>query len=61
MKHSLGYTTQEIAALTNSPVGTIKDRLVAARKQLRKLIGRDQRFGPIGGSRSGANDGELGS
>jgi len=44
MKHSLGYTTQEIAELTNSPVGTIKDRLVAARKQLRKLIGRDLRM-----------------
>jgi len=43
MKHSLGYTTQEIAELTKSPVGTIKDRLVAARKQLRKLIGRDLR------------------
>jgi RNA polymerase sigma-70 factor (ECF subfamily) len=43
MKHSLGYTTQEIAELTKSPVGTIKDRLVAARKQLRKLIGRDMR------------------
>jgi RNA polymerase sigma-70 factor, ECF subfamily len=43
MKHSLGYTTEEIAELTNSPVGTIKDRLVAARKQLRKLIGRDMR------------------
>jgi RNA polymerase sigma-70 factor (ECF subfamily) len=49
MKHSLGYTTQEIAELTNSPVGTIKDRLVAARKQLRKLIGRDLRFG-VGGN-----------
>jgi len=43
MKHSLGYTTEEIAELTNNPVGTIKDRLVAARKQLRKLIGRDLR------------------
>ncbi|MEY4577737.1 MAG: hypothetical protein RL701_2440 [Pseudomonadota bacterium] len=43
MKHSLGYTTQEIAELTKNPVGTIKDRLVAARKQLRKLIGRDLR------------------
>lgn len=44
MKHSLGYTTQEIAELTHNPVGTIKDRLVAARKQLRKLIGRDLRL-----------------
>jgi RNA polymerase sigma-70 factor (ECF subfamily) len=44
MKHSLGYTTQEIAELTQNPVGTIKDRLVAARKQLRKMIGRDARL-----------------
>lgn len=45
MKHSLGYTTEEIAELTDNPVGTVKDRLVAARKQLRKLIARDTRFG----------------
>jgi RNA polymerase sigma-70 factor (ECF subfamily) len=44
MKHSLGYTTQEIAEMTQNPVGTVKDRLVAARKQLRKLIGRDVRL-----------------
>ena len=43
MKHSLGYTTEEIAELTNNPIGTVKDRLVAARKQLRKLIVRDTR------------------
>jgi RNA polymerase sigma-70 factor, ECF subfamily len=43
MKHSLGYTTEEIAELTDNPVGTVKDRLVAARKQLRKLISRDAR------------------
>jgi RNA polymerase sigma-70 factor (ECF subfamily) len=43
MKHSLGYTTEEIAELTDNPVGTVKDRLVAARKQLRKLIVRDMR------------------
>jgi RNA polymerase sigma-70 factor, ECF subfamily len=45
MKHSLGYTTEEIAELTDNPIGTVKDRLVAARKQLRKLIARDERFG----------------
>jgi RNA polymerase sigma-70 factor (ECF subfamily) len=43
MKHSLGYTTEEIAELTDNPIGTVKDRLVAARKQLRKLIVRDMR------------------
>jgi RNA polymerase sigma factor (sigma-70 family) len=51
MKHTLGYTTEEIAELTDNPVGTVKDRLVAARKQLRKLITRDLRFG--------ARDGEA--
>jgi len=44
MKHSLGYTTQEIAGAHEQSGGTIKDRLVAARKQLRKLIGRDLRL-----------------
>jgi RNA polymerase sigma-70 factor, ECF subfamily len=44
MKHSLGYTTEEIAELTDNPIGTVKDRLVAARKQLRKLIVRDMRL-----------------
>jgi RNA polymerase sigma-70 factor (ECF subfamily) len=48
MKHSLGYTTEEIAELTNNPIGTVKDRLVAARKQLRKLIARDTRFATRG-------------
>ena len=48
MKHSLGYTTEEIAELTMHPAGTVKDRLVAARKQLRKLIARDTRFATRG-------------
>lgn len=41
MKHSLGYTVEEIAELLTVPVGTVKDRLVAARRQVRKLIQRD--------------------
>jgi RNA polymerase sigma factor (sigma-70 family) len=41
LKHALGHTTEEIAELTGVPVGTVKDRLIAARKQLRKMIGRD--------------------
>lgn len=43
LKHALGYTVDEIAELTQSPRGTVKDRLVAARKQLRKMIDRDVR------------------
>ena len=61
MKHSLGYTTQEIAELTNSPVGTIKDRLVAARKQLRKLIGRDMVVRSAGLGLGGSTGRENGS
>ncbi|HKP62455.1 MAG TPA: sigma-70 family RNA polymerase sigma factor [Polyangiales bacterium] len=57
MKHSLGYTTEEIAELTDNPVGTVKDRLVAARKQLRKLIVRDMRlWGARGGQEGSRND-----
>jgi RNA polymerase sigma-70 factor, ECF subfamily len=48
MKHALGYTTEEIAELTDKPVGTVKDRLVAARKQLRRLIQRELRLGARG-------------
>jgi RNA polymerase sigma-70 factor (ECF subfamily) len=56
MKHSLGYTTEEIAELTDNPIGTVKDRLVAARKQLRKLIVRDMRLWGRGASHD-ADDG----
>jgi len=41
LKHGLGYTVDEIAVLTESPRGTVKDRLVAAKRELRKLIDRD--------------------
>lgn len=38
LHHALDYTVEEIADLTGTPVGTVKDRLVSARKQLRKLL-----------------------
>ena len=41
----LGYTVEEIAERTSVPVGTVKDRLVTARKQVRRLIQRDLTFG----------------
>ena len=41
LKHGLGHTVDEIAELTDSPRGTVKDRLVAAKKELRKMIERD--------------------
>lgn len=41
LKHAFDYTTDEIAELTGVAIGTVKDRLVTARRQLRKLIQRD--------------------
>lgn len=41
LRHALGYSPEEIATLTGAPLGTVKDRLVAARKQLRSLIEKD--------------------
>jgi RNA polymerase sigma factor (sigma-70 family) len=38
LHHALDYTVEEIAELTGTPHGTVKDRLVTARKQLRKLL-----------------------
>jgi RNA polymerase sigma-70 factor, ECF subfamily len=43
LHHALDYTVEEIAELTQSPPGTVKDRLVSARKQLRKLLRVEQR------------------
>ena len=44
LHHALDYTVDEIADLTGAPVGTIKDRLVMARKQLRKLLRAEARM-----------------
>lgn len=38
LHHALDFTVEEIAELTGAPAGTVKDRLVMARKQLRKLL-----------------------
>jgi RNA polymerase sigma-70 factor (ECF subfamily) len=38
LKHGLGYSVREIAELMACPEGTVKDRLVRARKDLRKKI-----------------------
>jgi RNA polymerase sigma-70 factor, ECF subfamily len=43
LHHALEYTVDEIAELTGTPVGTVKDRLVMARKQLRKLLRAEAR------------------
>lgn len=41
LKHALGYTVEEIAEIVDAPVGTVKDRLVHARRRLNKLMDRD--------------------
>lgn len=38
LHHALDYTVDEISELTGAPVGTVKDRLVTARKQLRRQL-----------------------
>jgi RNA polymerase sigma-70 factor, ECF subfamily len=43
LHHALDYTVDEIAELTETPPGTVKDRLVMARKQLRKLLQAEAR------------------
>lgn len=41
LRHALEFSIEEIAELTGAPEGTVKDRLVAARKQMRRLLERD--------------------
>jgi len=43
LRHALDHTVEEIAVLTGAPIGTVKDRLVAARKQLRRKLEHDAR------------------
>jgi RNA polymerase sigma-70 factor (ECF subfamily) len=49
LRHALGFTVNEIGELTNTRVGTIKDRLVASRKQLRRWLGREAQRREQGG------------
>lgn len=42
LRHALEYSVEEIAELTGAPTGTVKDRLVAARKQLKRSQERDE-------------------
>lgn len=51
LRHALEYTVEEIAELTGSPVGTVKDRLVASRKLLRRALERETRHLGRGGER----------
>jgi RNA polymerase sigma-70 factor (ECF subfamily) len=42
LRHVLGYTVEEIAELTGVSQNTVKDRLVHARREFRKLIRRER-------------------
>jgi RNA polymerase sigma-70 factor (ECF subfamily) len=45
LRHVLGYSLPEIAELTGVSVNTVKDRLLAAREAVRKLVRRDVALG----------------
>jgi RNA polymerase sigma-70 factor, ECF subfamily len=51
LKHAAGYTTEEIARELGLPLGTIKERLVTARRELRRLVRRDVNLGTRRGGR----------
>ncbi|MFO0634012.1 MAG: RNA polymerase sigma factor [Nannocystaceae bacterium] len=42
LRHALGYSVEEIAALTQTAVGTVKSRLLSGREALRRLIRQDE-------------------
>lgn len=41
LRHVLGYSLPEIAELTGVSINTVKDRLLSAREDVRKLVRRD--------------------
>ena len=45
VRHVVGCSVEEIAELTGAPTGTVKDRLVAARRQLRDWAARERQRG----------------
>lgn len=45
LRHVLGHSIDEIAALTGVSRNTVKDRLVCARRDLRKLVRRERLLG----------------
>ena len=50
LRHVLGYSIDEIADITRVSPNTVKDRLLMARREFRKLVRRDQVVG-IGAAR----------
>lgn len=51
LRHGLGHSVEEIAQLTQSSPNTVKDRLLAARRDMRKLIQRDRAIGASKGGK----------
>ena len=45
LRHALGHSVAEIAELQDTPVPTIKSRLLKAQEELRRQIRRDQNLG----------------
>jgi RNA polymerase sigma factor (sigma-70 family) len=45
LRHVLDYSIEEIAECTEVSVNTVKDRLLSAREQIRKLVRRDVALG----------------
>jgi RNA polymerase sigma-70 factor (ECF subfamily) len=41
LKYGLGYSVEEIASITQVPTGTVKDRLIMAKRKLREMIHRE--------------------
>ena len=53
LRHVLEYSVGEIADLTGAPVNTVKDRLLRARQELRKMVRRERLTGAHALRRSG--------
>lgn len=49
LKYALGYTVEEIAQITNVPTGTVKDRLIISKRQLRAMLRRETKRVAHGG------------
>jgi RNA polymerase sigma-70 factor (ECF subfamily) len=41
LRHAMGYSMQEIAELTGVSINTVKDRLLCAREDVRKMVRRE--------------------
>jgi RNA polymerase sigma factor (sigma-70 family) len=53
LRHGLGYSVPEIAAMTGESVNTIKSRLLQGRKEIRRLLRREETVADIRRQREG--------